>query len=84
MSDTTSEVIALLDRVLGLNGRGRAFTRDTRLLGAIPELDSMAVATLLTSVEERFDVTIEDDEVDGTAFATVGSFVDFVDRKRSA
>jgi acyl carrier protein len=74
-------VIALLDRVLVLQGRGRGFTRDTPLLGAVPELDSMAVATLLTSIEERYGVTIEDDEIDGTAFATVGSLVDFVDRK---
>jgi acyl carrier protein len=44
-------------------------------------LDSMAVVSLLTSLEERFGITIEDDEVDGQIFATVGSLVAFVDAK---
>ena len=83
MSNTTTEVIALLDRVLGLQGRAKGFTRETRLLGAVPELDSMAVATLLTSIEERYGVTIDDDEIDGSAFASVGSLADFVERKRA-
>ena len=79
--DTTNEVIALLDTTLGLNGRGRTFTRETRLLGAIPELDSMAVASLLTSLEDRYGFTIDDDEIDGSAFTTVGSLIDFVNGK---
>ena len=79
--DTTNEVIHLLQNVLGLGDRARHFTRTTPLLGAIPEMDSMTVATLLTSLEERYGFEINDDEIDGTAFATVGSLVDFVDGK---
>ena len=79
--DTTSEVISMLQHVLGLGDRVRGFTRETRLLGAIPEIDSMAVASLLTSMEERYGFAIADDEIDGSAFATVGSLVDFVDAK---
>jgi len=79
--DTTNEVILLLQQVLGLGDRARDFTRTTRLLGAIPEMDSMTVAMLLTSLEERYGFEINDDEIDGTAFATVGSLVDFVDGK---
>lgn len=71
----------MLQHVLGLGERARGFTRATRLLGAIPEMDSMAVASLLTSLEERYGFAIADDEIDGTAFATVGSLVDFVDAK---
>ena len=41
--DVTQEVLRVLDEVLSLNGRSGTFTRDTPLLGAIPELDSMAV-----------------------------------------
>ena len=76
--DTTKEVIAILDHVLGLNGRASSFTRDTRLLGAIPELDSMGVASILTSLEDRYGFAVNDDEIDGSSFATVGSLADFV------
>ena len=79
--DTTREVIAVLRNVLGLKERANNFVRDTPLLGAIPELDSMAVASVLTSLEERFDFMIADDEIDGATFATLGTLVDFVDSK---
>jgi acyl carrier protein len=46
----SQEVLRVLDEVLSLNGRSAAFTRDTPLLGAIPELDSMAVVTLITTL----------------------------------
>jgi hypothetical protein len=39
----------------------------------------MAVASVLTSLEERFGFSIDDDEIDGATFATVGSLVAFVD-----
>ena len=79
--DTTTDVIAVLEQVLGLQGRTRGFTRETRLLGSLPELDSMAVASVLTTLEERHGFTIDDDEIDGSAFATVGSLADFVNGK---
>ena len=79
--DSTSDVVGMLGHVLGIGDRARAFTRETRLLGAIPEMDSMAVASILTALEERYGFTIDDDEIDGSAFATVGSLADFVDAK---
>lgn len=81
MVDVMKEVVRLLDEVLSLNGRSAAFGRDTPLLGAIPELDSMAVVSLIGSVEEQFGVVVDDDEIDGETFATVGSLVDFVSSK---
>jgi acyl carrier protein len=78
------EVLRLLDEVLSLRGRSSGFTRETPLLGAVPELDSMAVVSLLTGLEERFGVVIDDDDIDGDTFATVGTFVDFVSRKLAA
>ena len=78
------DVLRLLDEVLGLNGRARTFTAETPLLGALPELDSMAVVGLLTALEERFGVTISDDEIDGSLFASVGSFTRFVQGKLEA
>ena len=76
--DVQKEVLKVLDEVLSLGGRSAAFTRDTALLGAIPELDSMAVVSLLTTLEERLGVAIDDDDIDGATFETVGSLVDFV------
>lgn len=79
--DVTREVLKLLDEVLSLNGRTASFTRDTHLLGAIPELDSMAVVSLLTRLEDHFGITVDDDEIEGATFATVGSLSDFVGSK---
>lgn len=76
--DIKTEVLAILDEVLSLKGRSSTFNLDTALLGAIPELDSMAVVALITSMEERFGFFVEDDEIDGAAFATVGTLVAFV------
>jgi acyl carrier protein len=80
--DITRQVLLVLDEVLSLNGRSAQFTRDTHLLGAIPELDSMAVVALITGLEDRFGIVVDDD-IDGATFATVGSVVDFV-RDRAA
>lgn len=79
--DVIQEVLRVLDEVLSLKGRTGAFTRETPLLGAIPELDSMAVVSLITSLEDQFGLMVDDDDIDGATFATVGSLVDFVSAK---
>lgn len=76
--DVEREVLRVLDEVLSLGGRTSSFGRGTHLLGAVPELDSMAVVSLVTSLEDRFGISIDDDDVDGQTFATVGSLTDFV------
>jgi len=68
----------VLDDVLSLKGRTSAFRDDTPLLGGVAELDSMAVANVLASLEERFGITIDDDDIDATTFASVGSLVGYV------
>lgn len=75
--DVTREVINVLDEVLSLGGRSTSFDRGTYLLGAIPELDSMAVTALIGTLEERFGISFDDD-LDGSTFATVGALADFV------
>ena len=74
-------VLEILETELALNGCAAAFTADTPLLGALPELDSMAVIGLINAMQERFGFYIEDDEIDGSAFATVGAMVGFVENK---
>ncbi len=76
---------AILRDVLGLDpARAAAVDEDTPLFGAMPELDSMAVAGLLTEIEDRLHILIEDDEVDGAMLESFGSLAAFVRAKRGA
>ena len=61
--------------------RVAAFTAETGLFGHLPELDSMAVAGLLTEIEDRLGIVIEDDEVDGEMLETYGALLAFVTAK---
>ncbi len=79
--DIRDEVVSVLDEVLSLKGRARGFALDTPLLGAIPELNSMAVVALITTLEERFGFAVDDDEIDGSVFATLATLVAFVEGK---
>jgi acyl carrier protein len=75
------EVKNLVSDTLGLGERGAALTADSALLGAIPELDSMAVINLITALEEQYGFSIADDEISAEVFETLGSLAAFVDRK---
>lgn len=75
------EVISTLRSVLNLDATGVQLKADTALLGSVPELDSMAVVSILTALEERFGIVVDDDEVDGRTFASVGSLTSFVRSK---
>ena len=84
-ADVTAAVRGVLGDVLGLSPeRTAAFTDDTPLFGALPELDSMAVAGVLTELEDRLGITIEDDEVDGEMLETFGRLRAFAERKALA
>ena len=73
---------AVIGETLGLTkARVAGFDEATPMFGALPELDSMAVATLLTAIEERFAVLIEDDDVEAEDFETYGTLLAFVRRK---
>jgi acyl carrier protein len=81
--DVHSEVVKVLEDTLNLKS-GARMTAESPLLGAIPELDSMAVVAVITTLEERFGFAVADDEIDGSTFATAGSLVDFVKSKLGA
>ena len=72
------DVLRVLDDVLSLKGRTATFDANTPLLGALPELDSMAVVSLLSGLEEHFGVVFHDDQLQGSAFATVGALAELV------
>ena len=78
------DVKLILADVLSLGDAGRALDAGSPLLGAIPELDSMAVVQLLTALEEHYGITIEDDDISAHTFATVGSLADFISDKIAA
>ena len=75
------DVKLILTDVLNLGDAGRALDAGSPLLGAIPELDSMAVVNLITALEEHFGITVEDDEISADSFATLGSLAAFVAAK---
>ena len=53
----------------------------TELLGGIAEFDSMAVVMVITALEEKLGVSVDDDEISAETFETVGSLVNFVESK---
>jgi acyl carrier protein len=79
--NTKAQLLSLLDETLHLEGRAATFTEDTRLLGAVPEMDSMGVVSLLTAFEDRLGFSVDDDEIDGSVFETVGTLLKFVEAK---
>ncbi len=80
--DVDATLRAVLVDVLGLAPeRVRAFNEGTPLFGALPELDSMAVAGLLTELEERLGILIEDHEVDADMLETYGALLTFARAK---
>ena len=82
-SDEVDQTLrAVLRDVLGLAAeRVKTFGDMTELFGALPEFDSMAVAGLLTELEERLGITIEDDEVDAEMLTTYGALLSFTKAK---
>jgi len=83
--DVAETVRAVLADVLALTPAVAAgLGDDSPLFGALPELDSMAVAGLLTELEDRLGILIDDDDVDADLFATFGSLVAFARAKAGA
>ena len=78
---TLTDVKNVLAQALQLGPRAEALNENSSLLGALPELDSMAVVSILTSLEEHFGFTVEDDEINADTFATLGTLTTFVEQK---
>ena len=74
-------VIGILTSTLQLGERGSEMDCDTQLIGVIAELDSMAVVSVLTAIEDHYGFVIDDDEISGETFESVGSLVSFVSAK---
>ena len=81
-SDIGAILRAILSDLLGLSAaQVAAMTDTTALFGAIPELDSMAVAGLLAEMEDRLGIHIDDEDVDAELFESFGSLLIFAKGK---
>jgi acyl carrier protein len=80
---TLDEVKNVLVRTLGIEDRAGSLDATSELFGAMPELDSLAVLELVSDLEERFDITVDDEEFSGEIFETLGSLTSFVESKQS-
>ncbi len=85
LNTTEGQLRHILSDVLGISmDRVAGFTADTGLFGHLPELDSMAVAGLLTEIEDRLGIVIDDDEVDGDLLGSFGDLLSFCQAKLAA
>lgn len=78
---TIDDVKAVIAEALQIGDRVDSFDESTALLGSIPELDSMAIVTIVTALEEQFNFVIDDDEISAENIETLGSLCAFVEQK---
>jgi len=79
MSEPVMDAVKdVLGKTLDIEDRVGDMDASTPLFGELPELDSLAVVELATALEDRFDITIDDDNFSGEMFETLGSLTEFV------
>ena len=76
-----TDIAQLIDSVTDRGQRHGLLTQQSRLLGAVPELDSMAIINLIVALEKRYGFRWHDDEMEESTFTTLGSLTDFVQGK---
>ena len=82
--DILEQLKTTLDETLHLKGAPAGWSRDTHLLGSVPELDSLAVTEVISAIERMFSFSIYDDEINADIFATLGALADFVAQKKAS
>ena len=76
-----NDVREVVGRALQIGDRAQQMDADAPLLGAVPELDSIAVVNLITALEEHFGITVADDEIGASTFETLSTLAQFIERK---
>jgi acyl carrier protein len=76
-----SDLRGILRETLQIGDRAQSLQRNSPLLGSVPELDSLAVVSVVTAIEEHFNVKVDDDDIRAETFETFGSLCDFVGGK---
>ena len=72
-------VRAILDDVLYLQGTALGFSEETKLAGSIPQMDSMAVVSLVAALEEQLGIEFPEEQLDGSVFETLGTLLKFIE-----
>lgn len=78
---TIDGVKRVIGEALQLGDRVNGFDESTELFGSIPEFDSMAVVSVITGLEEQFDIEVDDEDISAEIFETLGSLTRFVEEK---
>lgn len=78
---TFEQIRQIVGDVLQLGDRTESLQPETALLGNIPEFDSMAVVGVITALEEQLGIVVEDDDITGETFETLGNLTEFVNSK---
>ena len=78
---TFENVKAVVVATLDIKDRAGDLVPESELLGSLPELDSVAVVELVVALQDRFGIEIEDDEVTGDIFETLGQLTAFINSK---
>lgn len=75
------EIKKIIKHALVLSDQYDAMTTDTYLLGNIPELDSVSIVSIILALEKEFSISIHDDEISAATFKTLGTLVQFIQKK---
>lgn len=80
--ETGKRVIAIVTDVLELGDRGQELDEQSRLFGALPELDSFGVIELITALENEFGLEFGAEDITDETFGTIGSLAAYIDSVR--
>jgi len=81
--DILEKVLPLLAEVAGLPEAYDAANESASLLGHGIRLDSIEILSLVSAIEEKLGLTIDESELDRSDFLTVGTVIDFVAKRVS-
>jgi len=76
-----SRVRRILGDVLQLGDRAASMQSSSPLIGALPEFDSMAIVHVITALEDEFEIVVDDDDISGETFESLGTLADFIESK---
>ena len=71
----------VLRDMLQIGDRADKLSESSRLFGAIPEFDSVAIISVIMAIEEEFGVKVSDREISSEIFETLGSLNRFISEK---
>ncbi len=76
-----NDILQIVINVTGDSVPVGDMNQHTILLGAIPEIDSMAIINIILALEQRYGIRIDDEEVEQSVFESVGSLLEFTQTK---